>query len=358
MSSITLTLSGKSSLLQASYFPPIDLDKNADYVCGLIDFQTFNSIPNVDDLNNKFHYGKYEKSNISSEKIVTTISLPHKIYIIDELCDLLVALFREKNSELRIRFNQETTKFELFCNKTIDFTPENSIGGLFGFDKRKLIGKQLHVSDKKVHIITNKLYINDTSKIFSDPNQNVFYIEEETEEDKFEAKVVTLPTGSYEIEDIYNYLAKSLNSVNLKVQINKNTLKCDIFCDEDIDFRPNNSIGRLLGFSKRVLIRNQLHTSDQLVDIIRINAIRVECDIISGSYINNASSHTIHEFYPTVSNGYKIVEVPKNVIYLLVTVDSIRTLTIKIVDQNNRMVNFRDERITVRIHIKKNNVYL
>lgn len=50
MASITLTLTGDSSLLSAQYCPSIDIS-DGDYVCGLIDFQTFNSIPNIDETN-------------------------------------------------------------------------------------------------------------------------------------------------------------------------------------------------------------------------------------------------------------------------------------------------------------------
>lgn len=84
-----------------------------------------------------------------------------------------------------------------------------------------------------------------------------------------------------------------------------------------------------------------------------MNAIRVECNLTSGAYINNRLIHTIHEFFPTVSPGYKIVEVPKNVIYLPVTVEEIHMLNIRIVDQDGHLVNFRGETITIRIHIKK-----
>lgn len=56
MNSLTLSLSGNSSILNANYFPPIDLS-DGEYVCGLIDFQTFNTIPNVDINNNRFHFG-------------------------------------------------------------------------------------------------------------------------------------------------------------------------------------------------------------------------------------------------------------------------------------------------------------
>lgn len=58
MASLTLTLSGWESNLSASYFPPIELDDKAEYVCGLVDFQTFMSIPNVTDSNNRLYYSR------------------------------------------------------------------------------------------------------------------------------------------------------------------------------------------------------------------------------------------------------------------------------------------------------------
>lgn len=135
--------------------------------------------------------------------------------------------------------------------------------------------------------------------------------------------------------------------------MNKNTLKCEIFCSQPIDFSRKCSIGSLLGFSKRKLAANTFHESDVPANIIRVNAVRIECNIITGAYVNNQPVHTIHEFYPAVSPGFKIVEVPRNVIYLPVTVKSIHSLSLKIVDQDNRLVNFRGETITIRIHIKQ-----
>lgn len=56
---VTVTLSGHTSQLHAVYFPPIDLS-DEDYVCGLVDLQTFNAIPNIDQTNNLFHYEQIE----------------------------------------------------------------------------------------------------------------------------------------------------------------------------------------------------------------------------------------------------------------------------------------------------------
>ena len=61
--SITLTLTGKSSVLRSTHLPALSLD--GAWSVGLVDFQTYNSIPNVDEHNNKFTYiqisedGKY-----------------------------------------------------------------------------------------------------------------------------------------------------------------------------------------------------------------------------------------------------------------------------------------------------------
>src|SRR5580765_1268518 len=53
--SLTLTLSGRSSILAASYFPPLELSDD-DYELGLATFETYNTIPNVNSSNNKFYF--------------------------------------------------------------------------------------------------------------------------------------------------------------------------------------------------------------------------------------------------------------------------------------------------------------
>ena len=52
--SLKLTLSRTSSILETHYFPPIKLSPTKNYALGLVEFLTFNSIPNVDIGQNKF----------------------------------------------------------------------------------------------------------------------------------------------------------------------------------------------------------------------------------------------------------------------------------------------------------------
>ena len=85
--------------------------------------------------------------------------------------------------------------------------------------------------------------------------KNKFYLGEE---------VITIHTGSYEIEDIENYLQKVLSThdISIRLQPNNSTLCSEIKCSRPIDFGPEDSIGRLLRFTPRILSANVTQTSD------------------------------------------------------------------------------------------------
>ncbi len=178
-----------------------------------------------------------------------------------------------------------------------------------------------------------------------DETNNNFTIDEE---------IIFLPTGSYELEDIEKFLKEKLaeSGTTFELKANNNTLRSVIKCSKKIYFIYENSIGSLLGFTKRVLEANIEHTSDLPVKILKINSLRIECNITTGAYINGKKVHTIHQFFPAVPPGYKIIEVPAQVIYLPIAVNTIDHIQLSIVDQDGDLVNFRGETITVRLHIK------
>ena len=90
-----------------------------------------------------------------------------------------------------------------------------------------------------------------------------------------------------------------------------------------------------------------------MVNILTINSILVNIDIISGSYVNGSTQSTIYSFFPDVSPGYKIIENPRNLLYLLITSDIIHSITIWLTDMNENELNLRGENLSMRFHLRE-----
>uniref|UniRef100_A0A6P7HBI7 Uncharacterized protein LOC114348729 n=1 Tax=Diabrotica virgifera virgifera TaxID=50390 RepID=A0A6P7HBI7_DIAVI len=71
----------------------------------------------------------------------------------------------------------------------------------------------------------------------------------------------------------------------------------------------------LLGFERKKLKPNTLFTSTNTVNILKVNTICIDCNIAIGSFLNGKAVHIIHQFFPQVPNGYKIVEQPLTILY-------------------------------------------
>ena len=70
--------------------------------------------------------------------------------------------------------------------------------------------------------------------------------------------------------------------------------------------------------------------------------------------MNNLPAYTLHEFALDVPPGYKLDVIPRNLIYLPVNIKEISCRIIWILDQNGRLINFRWEEITLRLHLRPN----
>jgi hypothetical protein len=231
--SYTFSFTGTESVLTAAFNPPIFLDSDLEYVMGLTSFETFNSIPNVTEKNNKFKYWD----------------------------------------------------------------------GMLDYNK----------------------------------------------------KTIEIPIGSYEIKDINEYLKSKMDPKKkefVMITPNNNTLKTHIKSTHAIDFTDNDSVGNLLGFKQKVLKSNTLHISDYPSNVVKVNSLLIECNITTGNYKNGAASHVIHQFFPSVPPGYKIIESPDHVTYLPISVKTITNITIKVLDQDGDLVNFRGETVTIGLHLK------
>lgn len=241
MTSFTAAFTGNSSVLRADFFPEIELDPNANYSCGLLDFSTYNSIPNIIE----------GKNNV----------------------------------------------FKCEC-----------MNG------------------------------------------------EEVEE-----ILIELPTSMYEIEDILKYLKSEFNALNISLtyDISEASSTVQISFDNDIKWTGGTLLS-VIGFQNdgSVFDKGSTYRSQHIAKITDIDVIRIECDIVSGSYINGKHCHTIHQFSNCkVPPGYKFIEVPQHIIYLPIRERQLRSIQISIVDQDGKLIDFRGEQISCRIHIKKVDSY-
>lgn len=192
--------------------------------------------------------------------------------------------------------------------------------------------------------------------------------------------IYEIPEGAYEVKDIAEFFTrffenqsndenyrenyeklseKSIVSdslgkddVYIKIEPNTNTSKCRILSNAEIDFTQRNSIGPTLGFAARKLEKCVWHQSDSCVDINPINIVRVQCNIISGSFCNGASSHTIYEFNIDTPVGFKVVENPSNILYLPVNTNELHTITVSLVDENGSPINLRGEKVAITLYLK------
>lgn len=175
---------------------------------------------------------------------------------------------------------------------------------------------------------------------------------------------IQIPEGSYDIDALNSCLREEIDHQEpgggLMLRGNQNTLKAELRTTKPIYFnfpdKPH-SIGPLLGFHRPNQVINPSHRyseSDGIVNILSVNTISIHCNIASGSYVNGDPDHSIHQFFPAVDPGYKIVETPNPVIYFPTNVRTVDNITVRLVDQDGELIDFRGETITLRIHLKKN----
>ena len=175
---------------------------------------------------------------------------------------------------------------------------------------------------------------------------------------------IKIPEGSYEIDDINNTIQHEMekrshyDSINkdyyINISANSNALKSILTLEKDyqVDFNHQNSLAKLLGFTGTKYTEG-FHESENVVNILSINSILVNIDIISGSYVNGTTKSTIYSCFPKVSPGYKIIESPVNLVYLPFTLDTIDSLAVSITDQDDHLLNLRNEKLTFRFHIRE-----
>ena len=108
----------------------------------------------------------------------------------------------------------------------------------------------------------------------------------------------------------------------------------------------------ILGFNSQVY-SSGYYESDNIVNILSINSLRVTNDIIESSYINGETEDVIYSFFPNENPGYKIVQEPLNLIYLPITLKAISKMATKLDDKDGNQLNLRGEELSIRFDIRE-----
>ena len=174
---------------------------------------------------------------------------------------------------------------------------------------------------------------------------------------------IILPTGSYELSNINDYIITKMKANNhydttnskeyISIKPNINTLRCllTLATNYQVDFTPATSLANMLGFNHQIYTAST--ESPKKVDIMSTSSILVHCNNITGSYLNGAKEPVLYSFSLNVSPGYKFVESPVNLVHLPLTTNVIDEIHIRLSDQNGKTIDLRNEIVTIRLHLQE-----
>ena len=194
-------------------------------------------------------------------------------------------------------------------------------------------------------------------------NNKFYFTKSITDDDHY--IMITIPSGAYEIESFNDEIKriiidnKYFTSENYPSQIKPNfsTLGSIIEISNQesaISFRPEDSIGSLLGFDKRTIYK-EYNLSDNQVDILSFDNIFIETDIAKGMIFRGKRFGIIFSFTMDVNPGYKYIHKFRGGVqwYIMESKDIISSICFKLKNENDQIVSFNGQSVTFRLSIKE-----
>ena len=171
---------------------------------------------------------------------------------------------------------------------------------------------------------------------------------------------IALDTGCYGLMDLNADIGRKLEDLELtkavQFKANYNTFKCIMIIQGGYIVKfAEKSLRTVLGFeAKNYKATGEIKrfVSEHTVQIMTINSILIHCDLVGGSYLNGNRAPIIHSFFPLADPGDKIVEKPVEYIYLPISSDVIRHMTVWLTDQNQNLLDLREETLTIKFHLR------
>lgn len=129
MSSFTVFLKGSTSKLTTNITPEIILDEKYEYSCGLLDFATYQSIPNISHSNNKFYFDGDEDND-------SVIEVPTGCYEAVDILEYIKNELTNHDVSFDYKVNKNTLTTTVRCSVNIPLNYTDSVLSVLGFEWR------------------------------------------------------------------------------------------------------------------------------------------------------------------------------------------------------------------------------
>ena len=337
MSSFTITLTerGKSEL-HADFFPPIALD-SSEWEAGLVSFDSYFSIPNLMEGVNSTLY------LIDDEGVPIHNSSGKFYHAID-----IAPLFQKAHPDIQVTIKNHHAIIK--THRTLFNTSDDSILIPLGFKK----GRILHASSTTSY--TADMPLKNIWSASMKKNVDGMELPSGKQHALYSGVIFKVPTGTYELADLHQLLKSELKKLDIEfdMKVNLNTQRCGIKCSKRIDFSYEDSFSKLLGFkSDDKLASNEWNWSEGIVHVFNVLNIGLSVSCCQGDIRNGTPTHVIYQFTPNVAPGYRMIENPQSITYHSVIGNRLEEITVKIIDQDGKLISFGDEIISIRLHFRR-----
>ena len=166
--------------------------------------------------------------------------------------------------------------------------------------------------------------------------------------------------GAYEIKDINEVIQEVVSDKRIEFVAHDPTghIKLKLKPGVKVNFDHNKSFNTLLG-SERKSYTNSVGLSENRpqIDLGR-SLINIKSDLINSGLLTSANNNLVTTqnilfSVPTftVPANYKIIETPARPEYLHITTSTISEINLRIVDENDKLYDFKGEKIVIKLHI-------
>jgi hypothetical protein len=225
-------------------------------------------------------------------------------------------------------------------------------------DIRQKLQTPLKLDPKKTYKVGVKYFAtyNNIGNITNDNNELRYQLGSNTS-----WQILQLVPGGYEIKDFNDAIQQKVPDEKIQLLPHKPTgrVVLQLKAGVKVDFTHAKTFNYMLGYNKKVYTASyNLAEKRARINIDR-SLINIKSDLINSGMLttenNMIETRNILFSIPTftVPSNYRIIETPARPEYLRITSSTINQISLQIVDENDKLYDFKGEKIVIKLHIKQ-----